>query len=291
MSYLRSWWLNMAATALTETIDPNALALFQRGDLDLDKEYWPGTAYAISGRNLLRAVSAWCVSMKTTSVDGSLLWDLCIFRYMFAGDTLASNMVNIKSLDGSLDGYLPGGTLYELSGAGFRLLPTGTADAGYINTQLLPNDLSPSSNALSVYLTQNDPTQVQVLIGAADSGDGGRFFDLVRVDNVLYFENSAGGMMQAPLPDQLGRMTGTRTSTSTASLYHRGKLLTTATNVVNDRYPIYTVGIGNRHGDTGAYITLSTLGASDCWQGLTAGQEAAIYQIEQTYQTALKRAV
>lgn len=272
-------------------LDPHAYAAFVRGGLVLQKMYWAGTPYEITGEALLKASSDWCTTMKTSTVDGKILWDLLHFRYMFQGDTPAAVLCNVRVQDGSRDGILQAGAHFDIAGNGAKLVlePSYVYGQGYIKTGYRPAAEWGVGNALSIYLTELDVASPQVFIGASQASAGPAYFDLVRVDGTLYFENSSGGMMSAPVPSFLGRLTGTRTADYATALYRNATLLALDTSHPNAGYPSPDLGIGDRSGDTGSYISLSRYAAADAWDGLTSNQEAAIYQAEVVYQTALKR--
>jgi len=218
------------------------------------------------------------------------LWTKMLAIYPFIGGTAALHKWNLKNPQDTDAAYrltFTGGA-HSLN-LGYRANPeAGVFNGKYADTHLIPRGIfDQNSTSLAFYSLLNVPVRSRCEMGCFNWSPSGRFHIIARYQpSEFYYGMAEDQSSNASVPSSTGLFVATRTGASSTAAYRNGVQVggSSTPSILLPDVSIWVGGINNFQDRSDLPCGFASVGT-----GLSAQDNADLYTVVQTYQTALGR--
>jgi len=253
------------------------------GDMAVNTAFDSNAFAYISAANITDFTQRQAINDLVIELKANNLWSGITVLYPFVGGSATTHSYNLKDP-----------TTYQITWAGTVTHNangiTGDGSTGYGNTGFAPSIMPQNSLGAAIYVRSASTTSGHEFSAALNGVGTGDFNVIVRTTLQVSQTRGLGPTFGTTSP---GFFSGSRIAVNDMRTFRNGVqtgITTTTATESNTTVPVYVLAFNNGfnvpNGFSNAQLSFATIK-----QGLSATEEAALYQIVQRYQTALGRAV
>jgi len=249
----------------------------------------PDAAAFIAAAGITDPTQKAAINTLVKSLKAANLWSKMVALYPFVGGSATSHKYNLKdpkNLDAAFRIAWNGGVTHNSNGV------TGNGTNAYGNTYIMPNlSLLLNDTGLS-YLCSNTGIDGQILTGVTDGPSGTRYwhYPALNAGNATLSNiNTSSATNTATL--RQGFHTVQRTSSSNQNNYRNGVLGANAASVSGSLAVREIFFLCLNNGGTAGFFNTSNVRFLAYHTSLNATEASDLYNIQNTFQTTLGRAV